>query len=736
MNFIKKLFSRKKIFYLTLVLTIMTNIECNSQNENKNKFKDGHKANRLINEKSPYLLQHAYNPVDWYPWSKEAFEKANKEGKPIFLSIGYSTCHWCHVMEKESFEDSTVAELLNKYYVSIKVDREERPDIDNIYMTVAQVLTGSGGWPLTIIMTPDKKPFFAGTYFPKENRFGKPGLIDILTQIAAVWEKDNDKILSSANKIIDAVKQTTNTFDTGKEISLDLINKSVQNFTDNFDEEFGGFGNSPKFPSPHNLLFLLRQYKSNQKSSILNMVTKTLDKMEEGGIYDQIGYGFHRYSTDKKWLVPHFEKMIYDQAMLAMAYTEAYQLTQNNRYKETADGIFKYVLRDMTSTQGGFYTAEDADSDGEEGKFYFWSYSELQKLLSPEDFNIFIKTFKVEKSGNFVDQVKGEKDGNNILHREKPYDTLAKEFNISTVTLLKKLDTIREELFLIREKRIHPFKDDKILTDWNGLMIAALAQAGVVFENKNYIKSAEKSIKFIFNNLLKKDGTLYHRFRNGEVKIDAHLDDYSFIIWGLLNLYESTFKTDYLKHAIGFNEILIKHFWDDKNGGFFFTSDKSTDLFTRQKEIYDGAIPSGNSVAMMNLVRLSRITGDTKLADMASKLSKAFSKSSERYPMGYSQFLSAVDFAIRPSFEIVIVGKEDNPLTKEMLKEINSIYIPNKVVLLKSKGMETKGITSIAPFTKEQEMINEQTTVYVCRNFVCNLPTSDPKKVVKQLNVK
>jgi len=712
----------------------MINIEYNSKNKYPNEFKKGRKANKLLNEKSPYLLQHAHNPVDWYPWDKEAFDKSKKENKPIFLSIGYSTCHWCHVMEKESFEDSAAADILNKYFISIKVDREERPDIDNIYMTVARMLTGSGGWPLTIIMTHDKKPFFAGTYFPKENRFGRPGLMEILTQIAVAWEKDNNKIISSANKITDAVKQVSITAAGSDNISLDLINKSVKNFTDNFDMEFGGFGTAPKFPSPHNLLFLLRQYGSTKNSSILKMATTTLDKMEEGGIFDQLGYGFHRYSTDKNWLVPHFEKMIYDQAMLAMAYTEAFQITKAERYKETAENIFRYVLRDMTSPEGGFYTAEDADSEGEEGKFYFWTYHELQKLLTPDDFDIFIQTFNVEKNGNFVDQMKGRKDGNNILHRSKSYSELAEIFKIPKEKLIEKLRTIREQLFAVREKRVHPFKDDKILTDWNGLMAAALAQAGGVFENKNYIYAAEKNINLLFEKLLKKDGTLFHRYRNGEVKIEAYLDDYSFIIWGLLNLYESTFKIEYLRNALSFNNILIKHFWDDKDGGFFFTSDRSADLLTRQKEIYDGAIPSGNSAAMMNLVRLSKITGDTKLEVMASKLSKTFSENVGKYPMGYSQLLSGVDFALRPSFEIVIVGEKDNPVTKEMINEINKKYIPNKVVLLKSDEKDTEGISLFAPFTKGQEKLNGKTTVFVCRNYVCNLPVTESEKLAQLLN--
>jgi len=733
MNLIREPISRSYFLILTLVYTIMTNINCNPQNDNPDKIKNGHKANRLINEKSPYLLQHADNPVDWYAWDKEAFEKAGKDNKPIFLSIGYSTCHWCHVMEHESFEDSTVADLLNKYFVSIKVDREERPDIDNIYMQVAQMLTGSGGWPLTIIMTPDKKPFFAGTYFPKENRFGRPGLINILTQIKDAWVNQHDKIISSSNQIVAGLKNSTTNNVLGNEITLDVLKKSVNNFTANFDKVKGGFGNAPKFPSPHNLLFLLRQYNRDKDPNILKMVTSTLDKMSEGGIFDQIGFGFHRYSTDEKWLVPHFEKMIYDQAMIAMAYTEVYQLTREIKYKDVAGKIFEYVQRDMTSVEGGFYTAEDADSDGEEGRFYFWTYAELKKILSPEDFNIFIKVFNVEEEGNFIDQIKGDKDGNNILHRKKSNSDLANELKIYEKDLVNKIDKMRKILFDIREKRIHPLKDDKILTDWNGLMIAAFAQAGQVFENQSFISAAEKSTKFILSKLLKNNGELFHRYRNGEVKVDGHLDDYSFMIWGLINLYESTFKVEYLEKAIELNNYLLNNFWDETSGGFFFTSIRSTELFSRQKEIYDGAIPSGNSVEMMNLIKLSKLTGDNKLIEKASLLSKTFSIQIERYPNGYSQLLSGVNFAIGPSFEIVIAGNLKDKLTQEMLKEINSMYLPNKVILLKSSG---NNLEKIAEFTRGQEMLNNQTTVYVCRNFVCSLPTTDPNKLLQLLKVK
>jgi len=717
----------KYFFHITISFLIMTNIDCNSDNKN------GENTNKLINEKSPYLLQHANNPVDWYPWGNEAFEKAIKENKPIFLSIGYSTCHWCHVMEHESFEDSTVAEILNKYFVSIKVDREERPDIDNIYMKVAQMLTGSGGWPLTIIMTPEKKPFFAGTYFPKENRFGRPGLIEILNQIKDAWVNQHDKILSSSNQIIEGLKKSSATNTLGNEITLDILNKSVQNFISGFDKTNGGFGNAPKFPSPHNLLFLLRQYSRSKDSKTLEMVTKTLDEMSDGGIFDQIGYGFHRYSTDNKWFVPHFEKMIYDQAMIAMAYTETYQLTKEKKYKNTAEKIFEYVLRDMTSPEGGFYTAEDADSEGEEGKFYFWNYSELKKILSQDDLIIFCKVFNVEEDGNFVDQLKGVKDGNNILHKRRSNSIFANEFKISENELTNKIEQIREVLFEVREKRIHPLKDDKILTDWNGLMIAALAQAGRVFSDQKYTTAAESSANFIFSKLSKQNGGLYHRYRNGETKFDGNLDDYAFMIWGLLNLYETTFKVEYLERSIELNNILINNFWDENFGGFFFTSEKSSELFTRQKEIYDGAIPSGNSVAMMNLIRLSKFTGDNKLEEKASLLSKAFSIQIERYPNGYSQLLSGVNFAIGPSFEIVIAGNLKDKLTQEMLKEINSMYLPNKVILLKSSG---NNLEKIAEFTRGQEILNNQTTVYVCRNFVCSLPTTDPNKLLQLLKVK
>ncbi len=564
--------------------------------------------NKLANEKSPYLLQHASNPVDWYPWNDEAFEKAKQEDKPVFLSIGYSTCHWCHVMEHESFEDEKVAELMNDTFVSIKVDREERPDIDGIYMTVCQMLTGGGGWPLTIIMTPDKKPFFAGTYFPKSNRFGRAGLLEIIPQIKDYWLNKKDEILRSTDQISLALTKTGDKKNPG-ELNEKTFDRAFNDFKNRYDSKFGGFGSAPKFPSPHNLLFLLRYWKRTGNSGAIEMVKKTLTEMRRGGIYDHLGYGFHRYSTDQQWLVPHFEKMLYDQALLIIAYIEAYQVTKDEIFKNTAKEIIEYVIRDMTSPEGGFYSAEDADSEKEEGKFYLWDESELRDILKDEA-DLFIKVFNCEKGGNWVDHTIGGAPGTNILHLDKSLKELSKDTGIKVEELKNKIKSAREKLFKTREKRVHPYKDDKILTDWNGLMISALSKAAQTFDEVKYSKAAEKAVKFIEDNLTLKNGRLLHRFREGEAGLPAHVDDYSFLIAGLLDLYETDFDVNYLKIAVSLQQTQIDHYWDNENGGFFFTSDDGEKLLFRQKEIYDGAIPSGNSVALINLLKLGRITGN------------------------------------------------------------------------------------------------------------------------------
>jgi uncharacterized protein YyaL (SSP411 family) len=695
--------------------------------EHKNSEKQ---PNRLIHEKSPYLLQHAYNPVDWYPWGDEAFEKARKEDKPIFLSIGYSTCHWCHVMERESFEDHEVAKLMNETFVSIKVDREERPDLDHIYMTVSQILTGSGGWPLNIIMTPDKRPFFAGTYIPKESRFGRLGMMDLVPRVKQVWKERRDEVLDSAEKIVGALKSVESEAP-GEEPDTSTLDDAYQQLAERFDERFGGFSKAPKFPTPHSLYFLLRYWKRTNNQKALQMLDKTLQEMRQGGIYDHVGFGFHRYSTDQEWLVPHFEKMLYDQAMLAMAYVEAYQAMGNEEYKKTAEEIFTYVLRDMTASSGGFYSAEDADSEGVEGKFYVWTEAEIRKVLTKKEADFFIKLFNVEKGGNFLEEATGKETGANIMHLKKSLSEMALDLKMSEQNLQDQLESAREKLFTDREKRIHPHKDDKVLTDWNGLMIAALAKGSRAFGEPRYTEAAEKAIRFILDQMRQPNGRLLHRYRDGQAGITANVDDYAFLIWGLIELYEATFDASYLETAVKLNEDMLKHFWDDKLGGLFFTPDDGEVLIVRKKEIYDGAVPSGNAVAMLNLLRLARYTANTFLEERAMEIGRAFSKAMNQFPSGYTQFLVAVDFGIGPSYEVVIVGKSEANDTKEMLKALRSRFIPNKVTVFRPTEIESPHIAELAEYVKYQVSLDGKATAYVCMNFACKEPTTKVDKMLE-----
>ncbi|MBZ0198323.1 MAG: thioredoxin domain-containing protein, partial [Ignavibacteriaceae bacterium] len=632
--------------------------------------------NRLSSEKSPYLLQHKNNPVNWFPWGNEAFEKAKAEDKPLFLSIGYSTCHWCHVMEKESFEDETVAQLMNEAFISIKVDREERPDIDGIYMTVCQMLTGSGGWPLTIIMTPDKKPFFAGTYFPKESRYGRMGMVELVPKIKNVWEERREDINQSVVKILESLTTAANNNSVG-ELTLKISEIAFNQFKQRFDEEFGGFGSAPKFPSLHNLLFLLRYYKRTGNIDALSMVEKTLTEMYRGGIYDQVGFGFHRYSTDERWLVPHFEKMLYDQAMLAIAFTEMYQVSKNPLYKKTVEEILEYVKRDLTAPEGGFYSAEDADSEGEEGKFYLWTTNEIAKNFNSDDAEFIKKIFNLKTEGNWIDPMEGSLNGTNILHLKKSISELSAEFQIPESELQKKIIVIREKLFNIRAARVHPSKDDKVLADWNSLMISAFAKASAVFNNSVYLSTAKRAAGFILENMLGEDERLLHRWRLDEAGLPAHIDDYAFFIAALLDVYEASFDIYYFELALRFADKTITHFWDNENGGFFFTADDGEELLIRQKDIYDGAIPSGNSVMLTNLLRLGRMTGNISFEEKASQIIKAFSAAVEKSPIAYSQFLCGVEFARGGSQEIVLTSKVFGEQIMEYLALINSKYIPN-----------------------------------------------------------
>jgi len=692
----------------------------------------GFVANRLINEASPYLRQHAHNLVDWYPWGTEAFEQAQKEDKPIFLSIGYSTCHWCHVMAHESFEDPEVARLMNEAFVSVKVDREERPDIDSIYMSACQLMTGGGGWPLNIIMTPDKKPFFAATYIPKEPRFGLVGMMELIPRIGDVWATQRGEAVSLSGRIAASLQQTSEATP-GEQLDETTLELAYEQLAKRFDGQDAGFSSAPKFPTPHNLLFLLRYWKRRGNKAALDMVDKTLEAMRSGGIYDHVGFGVHRYSTDSRWLVPHFEKMLYDQAMSAMAYTEAYQATGKEEYGKTAREIFTYALRDMTAPEGGFYSAEDADSEGKEGKFYLWTLEEVRQALGNDDLNFAARAFNIEKEGNFTEQATGRKSGTNILHVRQSPEELASDLGLSQSGLQSHLEAIRQKLFAYREKRVHPMKDDKILTDWNGLMIAALAKGAQAFDEPQYAEAALHAANFILGNMRKPDGRLWHRYRDGQAGVQANLDDYAFLVWGLVDLYEAVFDAKYLKAAVELTNDMVRHFWDEDGGGFYLTPEDGESLLVRKKEIYDGAIPSGNSVAMLNLLRLGRMTATPEWEEKAAAIGRAFSRSVKQSPSAYTQLMVALDFGLGPCYEVVIAGNAQAEDTRAMAKALRTRFLPNKVVLLNPGERDSREIVQLAALTRNRPSIGRKATAYVCLNYACKLPTTDVNKMLELL---
>ncbi len=686
-------------------------------------------SNCLKTEKSPYLLQHADNPVDWYAWSDEAFEKANREDKPVFLSIGYATCHWCHVMAHESFEDPEVAELMNDAFVNIKVDREERPDIDNTYMTVCQLLTGQGGWPLTVIMTPDKKPFFAATYIPKESRFNRLGMKELVPRIAAAWNKERQKILHSANRITTGFTQTLDLPD-DEQPDETAIRSAFDTLKKRFDPAYGGFSSQPKFPSPHNLLFLLQYSYSFDEEKASEMAEVTLEKMRLGGLYDQIGFGFHRYSTDHKWLLPHFEKMLYDQAMLMMAYTEGWRQTRDPLYKQTVFQIAEYVSEQLTSANGAFYSAEDADSEGEEGKFYVWELEEIKSLLDPEEAELFEKAFNIEPDGNFEDEATGRKTGANVPYLKKRAGQLAEDFDMDEKDFQSRIEKVRLKLKQKRSERIRPELDDKVLTDWNGLMIAALARAGLVFDHDPFVTSAKKAWTFIEDTLIDSDKNLLHRYRDGEAGIPAMADDYAFLIWGLTELFQTTSEPDYLDKALTLNKQFMDRFRDPKRGGFYFTSEESEELLGRQKEIYDGAIPSSNSVAAMNLLRLARLTGRTELDDQADRLFQAFASFLNESPGVATHAMHALIMAVKPSAEIVICGSSDDPNLNTLTLEV-ARFIKEPFVQQIKTEKNAKTLSKLSPYTKNFPL-EDAVAVYICREFSCEQPVYT-KEALKEL---
>ncbi|OAT87144.1 thioredoxin domain-containing protein [Desulfotomaculum copahuensis] len=678
-------------------------------------------SNRLASEKSPYLLQHAQNPVDWYPWGEEAFNRAKEENKPVFLSIGYSTCHWCHVMERESFEDAEVAALLNEGFVAVKVDREERPDIDHVYMAVCQALTGQGGWPLTVFLTPDKKPFFAGTYFPKHGRYGRPGLMQVLKLIREKWPAGRPELERSGAEILKAIASEVAVDQTG-EPEARILERGFDQLKSRYDPVYGGFGEAPKFPSPHQLLFLLRYWKRRGEPAALEMVEKTLQAMYCGGIYDHTGFGFARYSTDRRWLVPHFEKMLYDNALLALAFLEARQATGNGAYGRVAREIFTYVWREMTAPEGGFYSARDADSEGVEGKFYLWTPGEVKAVLGESEGELFCRHFDITAAGNF--------DGGSIPNRTgREGEVFAGMLDPETAG---RLESAREKLYAAREKRVHPHRDDKILTAWNGLCIAALAVGARVLGEPDYAAAAGRAAAFIRERLRDAGGRLLARYRDGQAAFPAYLDDYAFYTWGLIELYQATFEPDYLKQALELTRQMQELFRDEK-GGFFFTGRDAEELPARPKEIYDGATPSGNSVAALNLLRLARLTGDAGLEEAATEQMRAFAGAVAGYPAGHTFFLCALDFALGPATEIVLAGERGAADTQALLQVLRSAYLPEAVLALRPAGEEGERVVELIPHVAGHAPVDGKAAAYLCRNFACQAPVTDSGELAARL---
>jgi uncharacterized protein len=666
-------------------------------------------TNRLIHEKSPYLLQHAHNPVEWYPWGPEAFEKARREDKPIFLSIGYSTCHWCHVMERESFENEDIARVMNENFVSIKVDREERPDVDQIYMNAVQGMTGSGGWPLSAFLTHDLKPFWGGTYFPPESRWGRPGFRDILLEIAKLWKTDRKKITESADEVGDALRAMSRASASTQTLSEETLRRAYAAFAGLYDPRDGGFGGAPKFPRSETISLLFRIWRRTGDPKALGMGTHTLDRMARGGMYDHLGGGFHRYSTDERWLVPHFEKMLYDNALLARAYLEAFQIDQNPMWEGVSRETLDYVLRDMTAPEGGFYSAEDADSEGEEGKFYVWTEEGLKPLLTSEEFRAVKDVLQVNAHGNF--------EGKTILS--------FKDETSWSARYAPPLDAAMKKLLQAREGRIHPHKDDKVIASWNGLMIGSLAYAAQALGEERYLKAAQKAADFLVSKMW--DGkTLKRRYRDGDVRFDGSLDDYAFVVSGLLDLYETDFDPRWFRAALEIQRRSDALFWDEKDGGYFFTAADDPTLIARSKDIYDGAVPSGNSMAALNLLRLYDFTLEKDFRDKADAVLKAFSEFVSSHPQASPALLMAVDYLTDDSREIVVAGGE--PDRKPMVEEIHRMFLPNKVLAATADGKSTE-----IPLTENKAPVGGKPAIYLCQSHACRKPETDLSQALSGL---
>ena len=677
--------------------------------------------NRLVHETSPYLLQHAHNPVDWYPWGEEALTRAKKEGKPILLSIGYSSCHWCHVMEKESFENEAIARIMNERFINIKVDREERPDLDELYMNAVQVMTGSGGWPMTVFLTPDLVPFHAGTYFPPEDRSGMPGFPKVLITVSDYYKTHQEEIRKMEGQMKDTLHQIVEIAPSRETLSDKVLSKAFQVFESQFDPVCGGFGNAPKFPNSMALSLLLRHWKSTGSKKALEMVEKTLEKMADGGIYDQLGGGFHRYSVDERWLIPHFEKMLYDNALLSRTYFEAFQATQKERFRRVGEEILDYVLREMKSPGGGFYSTQDADSEGVEGKFYVWTREEIKNALGKEMGVPFCAYYGVTQQGNF-------EGGSCVLSVASTLEKVCQLYSISVPDLERGLEEGRKKLFFEREKRTRPGRDEKILASWNSLMISGFVDGFKVTGNERYLNAAKDAARFILREM-KEDGSLMRVYPRGKSHVMGYSEDYSFFIQALIDLYEGTFETEWLKEAEDLNRRMIQQFWDERNGGFFFAGKEHESLIARSKNPYDHVIPSANSIAVFNLIRLGTLAGEESLKKSAEQILHLFDHFFNQHPTGFTQMLSGLSFFLNPQ-EIGVIGSKDEDKTKSMLKEIYVSYLPNKILSLRDPREPVEG--NWFPFLAEKG-IPEVPTVFVCQGFTCLPPVKDPKELKKIL---
>ncbi len=680
------------------------------------------KPNRLAREKSPYLLQHARNPVDWYPWGPEAFRKAASEDKMIFLSIGYSTCHWCHVMERESFESPEIAELLNRDFVPVKVDREERPDVDHLYMSAVQAMTGAGGWPLTVFLTPDGQPVTGGTYFPPEDRWGRPGMKTVLPRLAQMWRSEKDQMLQAGEELTGHLKQKNQL--PAAQDGEDIFQKAYTRFLHSFDSERGGFGSAPKFPRSHELSLLLRYWKKNRAHDALRMTEKTLRAMAQGGIYDHLGGGFHRYSTDENWLVPHFEKMLYDQAIIAGTYIEAGQASGNTFYFSVARDIFRYVLNDMTSPEGAFYSAEDADSEGEEGKFYVWRPEEIVQALGPQAGKLFCDFYGVTDEGNFEHAA-------SVLSVAKNVEEFAREKNLDPGEVEKLLLHSREKLLKLRSGRIAPYKDDKILTAWNGLMISALARGAAALGEQKYAQAAARAASFVLGSM-RPQGRLLRRFREAEAAIPAFQEDYAFFALGLLDLYEADFQVRWLEESVLLAEEMIRLFWDSAEGGFFMSAQDGEKLVVRSKEYYDGATPSGNSVAALLLLKLWRLTGRENFGAAARRLIEIQMPSLAAHPVAYPQFLMAVDFASSPSREIIFSGSREHPDFQKFYRRVAGGFDPFRIMAARpaESSPDLEAFNRLIPFGSSVKN-TDQPAVYICENYACRQPVTSVQELEK-----